>query len=345
LRHLPLGKLPYEILNARVLSRIVIDNSVLLPPKIGEDGAALKTSDEILIVASDPITGATEKAGWLSVHVNANDIAVHAARPKWFLATILLPRGASEEDLDKIMDGILMGLREVKACLVGGHTETATKVSEPIIVGTMIGEPIIKGRFITSGGAKPGDAILVTKGAGIEGSLILATDFKEILAKKVDHKILRKVLEFEKLISIIPDVSALLSIGIDNISAMHDATEGGVLGAIFELAEASQCGFIVYEDLFPIRPETKEICEALGINPLKLISSGTLVATVNKDVTEEAIRSLKKAGIESAIVGEIIEDRNKRILVDRRGNENQLYKPPIDELWLLYEKLSIAFER
>ncbi len=337
MKHLPLGKLPMNTLKKCVLSHVIVDSSVLLPPRVGEDGTVLKLSDNLIIAAADPITGATEKAGWLSVHVNANDVAVHAAYPRWFLVTILLPEGANEPLIEDIMNGILKALREVDACLVGGHTEVTSRVVEPVIVGTMIGEPMIKGTYITSGGAEPGDAIILTKGAGIEGTLILATDFKERLQKEVGEDVLNRALMYERMISVLPDVKQIIKVGIENVTSMHDATEGGVLGAVYELAEASGRGFLIYEDKVIINPETRRICEVLKVDPLKLISSGSLIATVKKNKAKEAIALLRAAGIRAAVIGKILERPSERILVRRNGEEVSLKEPPLDELWRLYE--------
>ena len=178
-KKLPLGKLPYRVLLEKVLGNIEVNESILLPPSYGEDGSVIKINNELIIAAADPITGTSREAGWLAVHVNANDIAVHAADPMWFLVTLLFPKGSDENKIEEIMKGIKKGLMEIGAYLIGGHTEITDRVTDVIIAGSMIGKPMIPGKYVSSSGAKPGDVILLTKGAGLEGTLILAMDFRE----------------------------------------------------------------------------------------------------------------------------------------------------------------------
>ncbi|MCD6491209.1 MAG: AIR synthase family protein [Candidatus Njordarchaeia archaeon] len=330
---LPLGKLPSSILRKIILDSIKVDNSVLLPPKIGEDGAVVRLKDNLIVAASDPITGTSSKIGWLSVHINANDIVVHAAIPQWFLVILLMPEGTKEKDIEDIMAGIHRGLEELRINLIGGHTEITNKVVAPIVAGFMLGEPIKPGYFIQTGGAKPDDAIIITKGAGIEGTLILATDFYDELKKHIEKELLQNAQQLDRLISVYKDVMTLISgIGLENIHSMHDATEGGLLGALYELSEASNTGFVIYEEKVPILKETKAITEFYKLDPLKLISSGTLVATIEKNLAEIAVKKLQEIGINAEIIGRITEAPDK-IVVRKNGYREILSEVPIDELW------------
>lgn len=338
---LPLGKIPMKPLLESVIRNVIYDSSsVLLPPAFGEDGAVIKSADNILIVASDPITGASERAGWLSVHVNANDIAVHAAYPKWYLVILLLPKESSQRDIDNVMQGIKQALMEINASLIGGHTETTDRVTETIIAGTMIGEPMIPGKYVTSSGAKPGDVIILTKGVGIEGTFILATDFADILEEKgVSKRTLEHARLFEKYISILPDVVGLIKgVGIENVHAMHDITEGGLLGGVYEMAYASGLGFKIYEESIPIFPETKEVCSILSLDPLKLISSGSLLAAVDRTVAEEAAYCLRKKGVPAAVIGEFTQEK-KGFIIRVNGSVDEIREPPVDELWRLIKSI------
>ena len=330
---LPLGKLARKILENKVLKYASGNETVLLPPKFGEDGSVVKVGDEIIVSAADPITGATAEAGWLSVHVNANDVAVHAAKPMWYTTIILLPKTASEDEIERVMSGISEGLEEVKAVLIGGHTEVTERVNETIIAGYMVGVPMVKGRFVRSGDAKPGDSILVTKGAGIEGTYILATDFGEKL--DLDKGILKRALEFKQLISVLRDVEVLVNkIGLEYIHAMHDATEGGLLGGVYEMSIASNLGFVLEEENIFIREETREICSKIGIDPLKLISSGTLIVAIDREIAEEAVKVLKKEGIDAFIAGTFGGD--ERLLVRKDGSVEKIVRDILDELWRIY---------
>ncbi len=337
---LELGKLPKRALIKNILSRIKVSDDVLLPPAFGEDGAVITTKGNIIVVVADPITGATSEAGWLAVHVNANDVAVHAAYPKWFISTLLFPIGTKETDIEQVMDGVIEALSEVRATLIGGHTEITDRVKEIIISGAMIGEPMVDNKYITSGGAKDGDAIVITKGVGIEGTFILARDFKASLLKKLDEKVLNEAMKLRRMISILPDVEySIKAIGIENIHAMHDVTEGGLLGGLYEMAFASGIGFKIYEDKIPVLKPTKEICSVLRLDPLKLIGSGSLILAVDPEFADDLVSYLMKNKINSAIIGNFTKKYQKEgIIIKRNGKIIRVKDAPMDELWHFFAR-------
>jgi len=329
---LPLGKVPISVLR-NILGYVRSDKTVLEAPGVGIDAAVISLRDNIIVSACDPITGASKDIGWLSVHVNANDIAVCAAYPRWYVVTLLFPPKTTEDDIYEVMGGIKKALEEVDANLVSGHTEITNKVSDVIVIGTMIGAPMIKGKYVSNRNAKVGDYILMTKGAGIEGTWILAEAFRSKL--EIDRMLMEKIMRLKKKISVLPDVEAVVKIGVENIHAMHDATEGGVLGALYELAEASRVGFEVYQENMIILDETRKISEYLSIDPLKLISSGTLIVVVDKDMCDQVVENLKKKQIDVSIIGKITD--SKRVLIKENGEKTYIDEPPIDELWRILE--------
>ena len=338
MKRLPLGKFPRKTLEEIILSKIRSDESVLLPPKFGEDGSVIKINSNLIISAADPITGATKYSGWLSVHVNANDIAVHGAKPKWFTTILLFPKNTEEEKISNVIDGIMEGLNEINASLIGGHSEITERVNETIIAGFMMGIPYVEGKYISSSGARIGDHIIMTKGAGIEGTLILASDL--CTESKCGKELILKALEYRKMISVIPEVETLIkSIGIDHIHALHDATEGGLINAVYELAAASNAGFEIWEEKVIVRQETKKLSEIFRIDPLKLISSGTLIAAVDKKKSREAVSALRKRGIEASVIGEI-KGSGEYTRIKKGKREEVVENDLVDELWVLLEKTS-----
>ncbi len=322
-----LGKLDRDLLEKIVFRRLGHRRrDVIVPPKFGEDAAVVKTEGRVLVLAMDPITGAGELAGWLSVHVNANDVAVMGAEPKWFSSTILLPENRLE-DLDRITRDIHRACKELRVAVVTGHTEVSPGISKPIIIGQMAGE-LVSGKPITSSGAKPGDLLVMSKTAGIEGTAILASDFRNVLAGRVPEETLARAEKFYRRISVVDEALRLARGGL--ASAMHDPTEGGLIGGAYELAEASGCSFILYEDAVPVAEETKIICEALECDPLKLISSGVLLAAVPRSLARRLprMRSLR-------IIGELRKRKGGNIVVRRGGSEERVKGPVLDELWRL----------
>jgi len=339
-KKLNLGKLPQETLIKFVLSKIKVGADVLLPPSFGEDGAVIKPKRNILVVVADPITGATEEAGWLAVHVNANDVAVHAAYPKWFITTLLFPPETDEKNIELVMDGVIRALNEVGATLIGGHTEITDRVNDVLISGVMIGEPMVEGKFITSGGAKEGDAIIVTKGAGIEGTYILAKEFREKIAGYLKESIIDEAIRFKRMISVLPDVKySISSIGLSNIHAMHDITEGGLIGGLYEMAYTSNLGFEVYEEKIPILKPTKEICEVLGLDPLKLIGSGAILIAVENSMAETLVKSLRERNINASIIGKFTKKLRKMgYLIKKDDTKLVIRNAPTDELWIFLRR-------
>lgn len=314
------GKLEPEKLKNLVLPYLGAANpKICVPPRLGEDAAVIDLGCTYLVLASDPITGAIDNIGMYSVNVNANDVACMGAIPQFFLSVILLPEMYTDEHIQKIALDISEEARALNVSIVGGHTE-ALPLDDPIVVGTMVGTT---DAVVTSAGAHLGDDILLTKGAAIEGTSILATDFYDVLREKVDVSLLQRAQKYLTRISVVRE--ALLS--RKYATAMHDPTEGGIAGALNELADASQVGFSVDVDKIPISRETRAICSALSVDPLRLISSGSLLITVPRDATSLLVDLLAKEGIAVAVIGKITEDRN-------------LEPVKQDELWRILEELT-----
>ncbi|MEM4924528.1 MAG: AIR synthase family protein, partial [Ignisphaera sp.] len=291
------GKLPPNLLSKYVLSRVGIpDPSVIVGPSIGEDAAIIDIGGgRVLVIHVDPITGAVEFLGWLAVHIASNDIAVRGVRPRWLLSVLYLPENATEELIDRITSQIDMAAREVGAMVVGGHTEYTPGIARPLISMTAIGVAQ-RGRYVTTGGARVGDAVVMTKSAAIEGTAILSTDFKNVLLKLgVSEEIIKRGERFIEKVSVVKEALALAEAGL--ATSMHDPTEGGLLGGLVEIAYASNKTIYIWEENILLAEETAAITGTLGLDPLKLISSGTLRATIPQDRVEEALKTLHSIGV------------------------------------------------
>ena len=334
------GKLPPEILRKYVLSRVgVRDSSVIVGPSIGEDSAVIDLGDgRVLVTHVDPITGAVEFLGWLAVHIACNDVAVTGARPRWLLTVLYLPEGSGTELLDSITAQVDSAAKEVGAMVVGGHSEYTPGLERPLISMTSIGITE-KRKFVRTGGARPGDVVLMTKVAAVEGTAILSTDFKDVLLSKgIPPKVLESGKEFIKSVSVVKEALALAEAGLP--TSMHDPTEGGLLGGLSEVAYASGKTLEVWEDKVPIAEETKVICEALGIDVLKLISSGVLIATVPESRVDEALRTLNSVGVKASVIGRVREFTSDLVIVHRKDGKVEKYDDVFveDELVRVWEE-------
>lgn len=318
-------KLKPEVLINLVLGRVgVRDPSVIIGPAIGEDSAIIDLGSSYLVAHSDPITGAVADIGWLSVHVAGNDVAVRGARPRWFLPVILLPEGSPLELIDSITAQIDVAVRELGAMVVGGHSEYAPGLDRPIISMTALGL-VERDKLVLTGGAGVGDYVVMTKSVAVEGTSILAVDFEgELLEKGVPRWVIEKARGYSKMVSVIREAIELAENRY--ASSMHDPTEGGLIGGLTEVAYASRKTIEVWEERIPITEETKIICEALKVDPLKLISSGVLIATIPEGKVEEALRRLGKTGIKATVIGRVREFNGTLLKLRRRDGSMETYE-------------------
>ena len=304
--NLKAGKLPIELLKNSLEIARVYDKRVLLGPKVGEDAALLDFGDRLLVIASDPVTFTTDNAAWYMAHVNANDLYVTGAKPMWLMATVLLPVGTSKNQIESAFIQLHNACEEIGVSLIGGHTEITEGVSKIIFSGTIIGE-VEKEKVILSSGASEGDSIVLTRGIAIEGTAILAKEAEQqILANGVDKETIVRArnLLVKPGISVKEDVEIAMS-GY-NVNSMHDPTEGGISSALLELAAAANVGFQVDQKLIPVLPECREISDALSIDPMGLISSGSLIITLPEDDARRLVLKYQNLGIYACVIGKIL---------------------------------------
>ena len=325
------GKFPPELLERLLNSASSDDPRVVLGPRVGEDAAALDFGDRLLIAKSDPVTFATDRAGWYAVQVCANDVACTGATPRWFLATLLVPESFSIEEAKRLFDGVMESCNALGVTLIGGHSEVTHGIRRPIIAGTMLGE-VARDRLITTAGAQEGDSIIVTKGLAIEGTALLARDCAGDLrdAGVEENVIARSASMLDTLgISVVDDARISTQMPVHSL---HDITEGGLFTALHEVAAASGLGLAVEEDSVPVLPETGEVCNALGVHPMGLLASGAMLVTVHPQYTPRLLRDLEQEGINAWEIGQMLAAEEGSVLFTRSGDEVPLPKFERDEL-------------
>ena len=303
---LSVGKLPPDILEREILAyRGASRSDVLIGPGIGEDAALIKFTDSknnekfpLLVVASDPIVGASEGAGRLLVHINANDIACKGGDPTWFIVTLIIPVRDGLECIRKIMNEIDATCKELDIAVVGGHTEITDRYDQPVIVGTMIGKTDY---CMDATNICDGDVILMTQHAGLEGMSIIAADRPDLLSC-LEKSEIEEVKSWSKRLSVIQAARALRDIA----RIMHDPTEGGVMGGIYEFERMSGQHVKLEPSKITVSPITQKTALSIGFNPHHLISSGVLLAVLSKDNVKEAFKRLEELKIEAAVIGEIV---------------------------------------
>ncbi len=333
----PLGKLPSDHLARLLADHAPSDPRVVLGPGIGRDAAVIDFGDKYVIAKTDPITFASDEIGWYAVHVNANDVACTGATPRWFLATLLLPQRQTTPSLvDAIFDQIADACHELGIALVGGHTEITHGLDRPIVVGCMLGE-VSPDRLVRPDGARPGDALLVTKGIAVEGTAIIAREINGLSGLNgLDRDFLERCRGFlhEPGISVVRDARVATAAG--QVHAMHDPTEGGLATGLLELAEAAGVGLEVEEDAIPILLETRDLCTRLGLDPLGLIASGALLLAVALEDADTVLSALKEAGIAAAHIGQVVE-RKRGVVLQSGTGARPIPHFELDEIARLFE--------
>ena len=309
-----IGKIPESVLKRSVFKQIRTKRpEVLVGAGVGEDCAVMKLAeDEVFVLSTDPITGTAKDMGELAVHVTANDLASAGAEPVGMLLTVLLPPESEEALLEERMSGAIRAAEERNIEILGGHTEVTDAVVKPVISAAVIGKTRNR-KILSTGGAKAGQDVIMTKWAGTEGTAILAKEWEEGLRQYLTEEELQNAQAMKAYLSVGKESEIAFAYGA---TAMHDATEGGVLGAVWEVAECSGLGVDVFVEKIPVKEETKKICKAMGIDYLGLISSGTMIIAAENG--EKLAERLQEEGIAAAVIGKLTESGRYMLVNDMR---------------------------
>jgi len=315
----PIGKLPAKDL-ARLLHQYApTDPRLIVGGAVGEDAAVIEMGNRYLVAKTDPITFATGQIGWYAVNINANDIACTGATPRWFLATLLLPEQQTTPTLvDEIFEQIHTACQTLGISLAGGHTEITYGLDRPIVVGQMLGE-VAPDRLVTTGGAQPGDDLILTKGIAIEATAIIASEMRSQLLAPFGEDKLNGYANFLRDPGISVVQEAQIAVETGGVHAMHDPTEGGIATGLHELAQAAGVGLKIVEGQLPYLPETLALCQHFGLDPLGVIGSGALLLAVDPTRSAEMIDRLEQAQIKAAIIGQVQAAEQGRVLAGPTG--------------------------
>ncbi len=326
-----IGKVPETILKRSVFQQIhTRRKEVLVGAGVGEDCAVMQlSSDEVFVLSTDPITGTQKDMGKLAIQITANDLASAGAQPVGVLLTVLLPPTAEESLIRQLTKEVDSACEELRIQVMGGHTEITKAVNQPLISVTGVGK-VKKDHLVTTGGAQVGDDVVVSKWVGIEGTSIIAKEKEQELLTRFSRPFVQEAKDFDKYLSVVPEAMAAVRSGV---SAMHDVTEGGIYGALWELAEASKVGLEIDLKAIPIRQETVEICEHFRLNPYQLISSGCMLMTSPDG--RKLVRDLEQEGLKAVIIGRCVEGKAKKV----KNGEDVAYleRPRVDEVYKIYQ--------
>ena len=305
------GKLKESVLKRSVLKQLhKRRDDVIVAPAIGGDYGAISVTDDVAVVlSSDPVTLTKESIGSTAIIAACNDVACSGAVPCGVSVTMILPTSCNEEEVRDVMKDLDKACEACGVDIISGHTEVSRAVKEPFVIVTAMGT-VLKKDMVHSSHVKPGMDIVATKWVGLEGTAILACEKEEELRTRYAQPFIDKAKVFRQMMSILPEAAVAVQSGA---SAMHDVSEGGIFGALWELAESAGVGLEIDLKKIPIRQETIEICEFFDLNPYKLLSGGSLLIA-----TEDGnglVMELEKADIPAAIIGKAT-DSNNRVLIN-----------------------------
>lgn len=326
---LKVGKLDNKMLSKAVIDKIKCKRpEVLVHAGVGEDCATIDFGEYECVMSTDPITASVNDIGRLCIHISANDIASNGIEPIGILLAVMLPEGTTEADIEHIMQQAAEAAAECNIEIIGGHTEITTAVNRPVIVSTAVGRGMRR-QSASATEIKPGDSIIMTKTAGIEGTGIIARDYGEELRGVLADE------ELDHAISLLAKVSVVkegIIAGRIGTRGMHDITEGGILGAIWEMCSIAGAGARIDAEAIPVEEVTRKICKHFDINMLRLISSGSMLIIAEAGKKDEIIKKLEEAGVPAKEIGEIL-PQEEGLYIFEGDQKREILPPGPDELY------------
>ncbi len=335
-----IGKIDAELFASFLAGRLgAARDEVIVGPKNGVDAGVVRLGNgKVLIVAEDPIFPAPKLSyrtfGWLTTHIGASDVAVTGISPQFLTYSLLMPPGTPDEDFEEITTGIHESCKELGIAIVGGHTGYYGGLGMPIIGGVTVFAVADENAYVTPAGANPGNVVIMTKGPAIEAAALLAITKRDTLRGKIPDELIDSAAALLPQVTVVKD--ALTAFAAGGVTGMHDATEGGVLGGLFEMAEASGVGMEVWEEKCIRPPEVTAVCEQFDLDPFGVIAEGCLLITAEKEHADAIIAALKQEHISASVIGNVTADTSVRVMHRKDGRTDILAVPPEEPFWKIY---------
>jgi hydrogenase maturation factor len=334
------GKATAELFERVILRRLgVHDPDVLVGPRHGVDVGVVRVANGVaMALTADPVfvvpAYGWERAAWFAVHILASDASTSGLPLRWMSVDLNLPPQITDDDLAALWDAFHRACEGIGIAVVTGHTARYDGCAWPMVGGATCMALGAEDRFVTPTMARPGEAVVVTKGAAIEATALFAATFPARLRGAIGDQAVEAADALFEAMTVVPEAVVAREFGLreEGVTSMHDATEGGVLGGLAEVAAASNVGMRIDLDAIPVRPEVGAVCDHVGIDPYVSISEGTLIATVVPARADAYVRALASAGIDAAIVGEVTDAAAGAVLVTADG-ERPLEHPGLDPFW------------
>ncbi len=319
---------------------------VLVGPQSGVDIAITRVAPgTVMATTTDPVfivpAYGWDRAAWFAVHILASDAATSGLPPSLMTVDLNLPLSITTEQFRSLWTAFSRTCKQLGIAVISGHTARYEGCEFPMVGGATVMSIGSEERYITTAMAERGDIILCTKGAAIEATGLFAATFPDYVQKHLGHDILSRADALFEKMTVVEDAGVAAAQGVrgQGVTAMHDATECGVVGGVYEMAESSRLGVILRDDQIPVKEETRAICNLTGIDPLISISEGTLLAAVKPHAVDRVVSALKSRGIEAAIIGEML-DSSQGMWRESKGKRTLLQHPRIDPFWAAFGRLA-----
>ena len=334
-----IGKISPEIFSELIFPRLgARSRSVIVGPQHGVDVGIVEIGDKAVALTTDPVfivpEYGWERAAWFAIHILASDAVTSGLKPKYLSIDLNLPMEMTKEQLEIVWDTMHKECKKLGIAVVCGHTARYENCHYPMVGGATVicvGE---KDEYVTPKMARSGDKIIITKGPAIEATGIFAAMFPKVIEREFGAEFSKRAQEVFYKMSVVEDALTAVSVGVrdSGITSMHDATECGIWGGLYEIAQAANLGVRVEKERIVVEKCVPEICKYFGIDPYASISEGTLIMSCREHKAEEVVKALSRKGIASSIVGELVSPRHGMILVER-GKEKKLKHPVVDPFW------------
>jgi len=340
-----IGKISPEIFDHLILPRLgKKSKKVLVGPQHGVDvGVVDIGGGNVMATTCDPVfivpEYGFERSAWFATHILASDAATSGLRPTYMCIDLNLPLSITLEELTLMWKTIHKECQRIGISITSGHTARYEGCNYPMVGGAAVMSIGPKDRYITPGMAQVGDLIIITKGAAIEASGIFAVAFRDKIVESFGEEFAQRAEKLFYQMSVVEDCMIAVSVGTrkDGVTSMHDATECGVWGGLYEVAQASEVGMYIEKEKIIVLPEVEKICQRFEMDPYSSISEGTLIITCRPGKAELVIKKLKSKRIPSSIIGEVI-PRKKGIILREGNQEKPLEHPRVDPFWLAFAK-------
>ncbi len=334
-----IGKISPEIFNELIFPRLgAKSDNILVGPQHGVDVGIVEIGGKAVSFTCDPVfivpEYGWERAAWFAIHILASDAVTCGLKPKLMCIDLNLPMEITKEQLEIMWDTMHLECERLGISVITGHTARYENCHYPMVGGATVVGIGEKNEYVTPRMVRTGDKIIVTKGPAIEATGIFATMFPKLIEKQFRSDFSQRAQQIFYKMSVVEDAMTAVSVGVreNGVAAMHDATECGVWGGLYELAQAAGLGVRVEKEQIVVEDCVTEICSYFGIDPYASISEGTLIIACREHKAREVVEALSQKGIKSSIVGELTEQEKGMVLVEG-GREKKLEHPIVDPFW------------